>query len=145
MTLQVVGSRVINATLSGFLLTQVAWCQAPQPHPPTVPIYHVTVVDRTIDAVNYQYRTGPTEIDFRGTVLLPQSKGDATVESKTGRSEIDARFHHLEAPGRFGPEYLTYVLWAITPQGQPKNLGEVLADGPIKPICMSPRTCRRSA
>ena len=88
----------------------------------------MTVVDRTVSAVNYQYRGGPTQIDFQGTVLLPRAKGDAVVESKSGRTEIDARFEHLESPGRFGPEYLTYVLWAITPEGHVKNLGEVMAN-----------------
>jgi flagellar motor protein MotB len=85
------------------------------------------VVDRTVSAVDYQYRNGPTNIDFRGTVLLPVAKGGAAVESKPGRTEIDARFDHLQAPTRFGPEYLTYVLWAITPDGHAVNLGEILA------------------
>ena len=93
----------------------------------SVPLYRVTVVERTIKAVNYQYRSDPTQIDFRGTVLLPEGKGQATVQSKAGRTEIDARFDHLTAPTRYGHEYLTYVIWAVTPQGQAKNLGEVLA------------------
>jgi len=84
------------------------------------------VVDRTVSAVDYQYRNGPTNIDFRGTVLLPQSKGGAIVESMAGRTQIDARFDRLLAPTRFGREYLTYVLWAITPDGHAKNLGEIL-------------------
>ena len=92
------------------------------------PIYHVTVVQRTIKAVNYLYRQGPTQIDFRGTVLLPQGKGGATVESKKGRTEIDADFEHLKSPQSYGREYLTYVLWAITPEGRPHNLGEVIPD-----------------
>lgn len=81
-----------------------------------------------MQAVNYQYR-GPTKIDFRGTVLLPHAKGHATVESREGGTAIDARFEGVAAPARFGSQYLTYVLWAITPEGAPKNLGEVLADG----------------
>src|SRR5580700_6883316 len=93
----------------------------------TVPLYRVTVIDRTVSAVDYQYRNGPTRIDFRGTVLLPEAKGNAIVESKEGRVEIDARFGHLPAPTRYGREYLTYVLWAITPEGHAKNLGEILA------------------
>ncbi len=93
-----------------------------------VPLYRVTVIERTVKAVNYQYRSGiPTQIDFRGTVLLPEGKGDATVESKAGRTDIDARFEHVTPPSRYGKEYLTYVLWAITPEGHAKNLGEVLA------------------
>jgi flagellar motor protein MotB len=58
---------------------------------------------------------------------LPEAKGNATVESKAGRVEIDAKFGHLPAPTRYGREYLTYVLWAITPEGHAKNLGEILA------------------
>lgn len=95
--------------------------------PQEVPIYRVTVTERTVKAINYQYRSGPTLIDFKGTVLLPEAKGDATVESKAGRTEIDLHAEHLPAPTRFGHEYLTYVLWAITPEGHPKNLGELLA------------------
>src|SRR5579862_741860 len=96
------------------------------------PIYRVTVVSRTLPAVNYEHRSGPTKIDFAGTVLLPKAKGDATVESKRGRISIDARFDHLEAPTKFGREYLTYVLWAITPEGRPKNLGEIVASASDK-------------
>ena len=92
----------------------------------TEPLYRVTVIERTVKAVNYKYRSGPTEIDFRGTVLLPEAKGEATVESKAGRTEIDARFEHVLPATRYGREYLTYVLWAITPEGHAKNLGEVL-------------------
>lgn len=95
--------------------------------PQEVPIYRVTVTERTVKAINYQYRNGPTPIDFRGTVLLPDARGNAMVESKAGRIEIDARVAQLPPPTRFGREYLTYVLWAITPEGHPKNLGELLA------------------
>lgn len=94
----------------------------------SVPIYQVTVIERTVKAVNYQYRSGPTKVDFQGTVLLPRSKGEATVESKSGRVEISAEFDKLEPATKFGAEYLTYVLWAITPEGHAKNLGELLTD-----------------
>ncbi len=93
------------------------------------PIYRVTVVSRTLQAVNYAHRSGPTPIDLNGTVLLPHAKGMAIVESKRGGISIDAKIDHLEAPTKYGTEYLTYVLWAITPEGRPKNLGEVLVDG----------------
>lgn len=92
------------------------------------PIYRVTVVSRTLQAVNYEHRSGPTTIGFHGTVLLPEAKGAATVESKRGRVVIDAKFERMYAPSRFGREYLTYVLWAITPEGRPKNLGELVID-----------------
>lgn len=92
----------------------------------SVPIYQVTVVERTVKAVNYQYRSGPTKVDFQGTVLMPRSKGEATVESKAGRVEVSAKFDKLDPATKFGAEYLTYVLWAITPEGHAKNLGELL-------------------
>jgi flagellar motor protein MotB len=110
------------------LSTSAALSQTAPPQRGPVPIYQVTVVERTVKAVNYQYRSGPTRIDFQGTVLLPQAKGQATVESKSGRVEIAAEFDRVEPASRFGPEYLTYVLWAITPEGHPKNLGELLTD-----------------
>jgi len=105
-----------------------AWCQPTRvlPQQDPQPIYRVTVVSRSLPAVNYEHRGGPTMIDFQGTVLLPKAKGTATVESKRGRIVIDAKFEHLEPPTRYGREYLTYVLWAITPEGRPKNLGELL-------------------
>jgi outer membrane protein OmpA-like peptidoglycan-associated protein len=106
----------------------------PQGNPPPdpQPIYRVTVVSRTLQAINYEHRSGPTKIDFQGTVLLPKAKGDATVESKRGRISVDAKFDHMDPPTKFGREYLTYVLWAITPEGRPKNLGELVVDGSNK-------------
>jgi flagellar motor protein MotB len=97
-----------------------------------VPIYNVTVVERTTKAINYQYRSGPTTIDFRGTVLMTEAKGEATVESKRGRTEIDLKVDNLVPPTRFGHEYLTYTLWAITPEGGPHNIGEVIPNGSNK-------------
>jgi flagellar motor protein MotB len=90
------------------------------------PIFQVTVVERTVKAINYQYRSGPTLIDFRGTVLMPKAHGVATVSSKQGRTEIDVGFDHLTVPSQFGAEYLTYVLWALTPDGRPHNIGEII-------------------
>lgn len=107
-------------------------CQQVPSQSGPAPIYHVTVTERTVKAINYQYRNGPTMIDFRGTVLMPKAKGEAVVESKQGRSEIDVRFDNLLEPSRFGREYLTYVLWALTPDGRPHNIGEVVANGSDK-------------
>jgi outer membrane protein OmpA-like peptidoglycan-associated protein len=102
------------------------------PRRSNVPIYQVTVVERTTKAINYQYRSGPTMVDLRGTVLMTDAKGEAIVESKRGRTEIDVKIDNLVAPSRFGREYLTYTLWAITPEGGPHNLGEVIPDGSNK-------------
>lgn len=92
------------------------------------PIYRVNVVAHTTKAVNYGHRSAPTKIDFEGTVLLPHSKGEAQVRPNSGAVEIRAKFRDLEPPHRFGRQYLTYVLWAITPEGRATNLGEILAD-----------------
>jgi hypothetical protein len=94
----------------------------------TSPIYRITVVQSTLPAVNYGHRSGPTQIDFRGTPLQPKAHGSATVEAKPGAVEIHAKFSDLDAPTRFGAEYLTYVLWAITPEGQTQRLGEIVTN-----------------
>jgi len=91
-------------------------------------IFHVTVVGRSISAINYRPRNGSTKIDFAGTTLLPQARGYAEVSGEKGYIKIDAHFDKLQPPAKFGPEYLTYVLWAITPEGRAKNLGEVQVD-----------------
>src|ERR1700734_1836829 len=76
-----------------------AWCQTIVPSPPeSQPIYQVTVVSRTLPAVNYERRGGPTQIDFQGTVLLPKAKGMATIESKGGRGTLEGKFENLTAP-----------------------------------------------
>ncbi len=90
--------------------------------------YHVSMVPRTILAINYQNRT-KTDIGFQGSPLMPLAKGSATVDAKNGRIAIDAKFENLEPATKFGPEYLTYVLWGITPEGKSNNLGEVLLSG----------------
>src|SRR5579864_4116106 len=92
------------------------------------PLYRVTVVSRTTKAINYGHLTDPTKVGLKGTVLMQEAQGEARVESRRGAMEIEARVNHLTAPTRFGPEYLTYVLWAITPDGRPVNLGELVAD-----------------
>jgi outer membrane protein OmpA-like peptidoglycan-associated protein len=118
--------------------------QAPQaPNPASVstdqvgagsqPIYRVTVVARTTKAINYHHRSGSTRIGFRGTALMPQAVGEAKVESKQGVIKIDAEMQKLDPATKFGPEYLTYVMWAITPEGRATNVGEVLLkDGKSK-------------
>src|SRR5580698_9067273 len=128
-------------TISAFLLAcGILAAQAPQAPNPTatstdpaaagsVPIYRVTVVARTTKAINYNHRSGSTRIGFRGTALMPQAVGEAKVESKQGVIKIDADMEKLDPATRFGPEYLTYVMWAITPEGRATNIGEVLLNG----------------
>ena len=94
-----------------------------------MPIYRVIVTERTMKAINYQHRNGATMIDFSGTSLLPNAHGEAKVESKKGYIEIEVEFDRLQPATMHGAEYLTYVLWAITPEGRTSNLGEILLNG----------------
>lgn len=89
------------------------------------PIFRIEVVEHTIHAVNYLHRGGSTKIDFNGTPIMPVGKGTAKVESERGVIKISAEFKNMAPPSSFGPEYLTYVLWAISPDGRPVNLGEL--------------------
>ena len=93
------------------------------------PMFRVNVISRTVQAVNYQHRSGATKLDFAGTDLMPSANGEAEVNSKRGSIEIKAEFGNLEKPTTFGNEYLTYILWAISPEGRAVNLGEVLVGG----------------
>ena len=95
----------------------------------SAPIFRVIVVTRTVQAVNYRYRSGSSKLDFAGTALMPAANGEAKVNSKKGSLEIEAEFGNLQGPTTFGPEYLTYVLWAVSPEGRAVNLGEVLVSG----------------
>jgi outer membrane protein OmpA-like peptidoglycan-associated protein len=95
----------------------------------TMPTYRVTVISRSVQAVNYKHRSGASKIDFAGTDLMPAANGQAKVESKKGYIEIEVELGNLQKPTTFGNEYLTYILWAISPEGRPVNLGEVLLGG----------------
>ena len=95
----------------------------------TTPTFRVTVISRSVQAVNYQHRSGSSKLDFAGTDLMPSANGVAEVNSKRGSIAIDAEFGGLQKPTAFGNEYLTYVLWAISPEGRAVNLGEVLLGG----------------
>jgi outer membrane protein OmpA-like peptidoglycan-associated protein len=123
---------IIWGTVCGAL-----WAQAPATQTENAarmaagaaPIYRISVTARTTKAISYQHRSGATKIDFRGTELLPLSHGQANVESKQGRIAIEVEFRNLQPATKYGAEYLTYVLWAITPEGRPANLGEILLNG----------------
>jgi outer membrane protein OmpA-like peptidoglycan-associated protein len=95
----------------------------------STPIYRVTVTERTAKAISYRHRSGATKIDFAGTPLMANAHGEAKVESKQGYIEVEVEFRNLPEASGFGQEYLTYVLWAITPEGRTSNLGEILRNG----------------
>ena len=105
--------------------------QVQQPQAGQNPLYRISinVVERQVKALNYRHRGGATKVDFRGTALLPEAHGEAKVESKQGYIEIEVEFDELKPATQYGPEFLTYVMWAITPEGRATNLGEVLLNG----------------
>ena len=96
-----------------------------EPTGPT-PMFRVVEISRTVQAVNYRHRSGVSEVGFAGTALMPSADGHAKVRSKRGTMEVEAEFGNLTSPTTFGSEYLTYVMWAISPEGRAVNLGEVL-------------------
>ncbi len=91
-----------------------------------MPVFRVNVYARTTKAVNYRHRGGSTTVDFRGTELMPEVSGHAKIDGKAGRLAISAELTHLQPATTLGGQFLTYVLWAITPEGRAVNLGEVL-------------------
>ncbi len=115
--------------LIGLLLAVCGMLAAQEPRSETTPVYRLSETAGTVKAINYQHRGGATNIDFRGTEFLPGATGMAKVESKKGYIGIDAEFEGLQPASKNGAEYLTYVLWAITPEGRTANLGEILLDG----------------
>ncbi|MEQ1757327.1 MAG: OmpA family protein [Vicinamibacterales bacterium] len=119
------------------LLPGVAFTQTP-PNPTQqpivasqgdVPLFRITVIGRTTPAINYRPRRGDTKVDLQGTALMPQARGEAKVSGEQGYMNVEARFDKFGSASAFGPEYLTYVLWAVTPEGRATNLGEVQIDG----------------
>lgn len=115
----------ITLSLSAFAQTNSQTIDGVE-HMSTTPTFRVTVTSRSVQAVNYKHRSGASKVDFAGTDLMPSANGQAKVESKKGYIEIEVEFGNLQNPTTFGNEYLTYILWAISPEGRAVNLGEVL-------------------
>ena len=116
---------VVGTTLSLSAFAQINSQTSVEPMS-SRPTFRVTVTSRSVQAVNYKHRSGASKLDFAGTALMPAANGQAKVESKKGYIEIQVEFGNLQKPTSFGNEYLTYILWAISPEGRAINLGEVL-------------------
>ena len=115
---------------TGVALSMSALAQANPQNTTTVvpmaqtPTFRVVVTSRTTPAVNYRHHSGATKVNFAGTDLMPTANGEAEVNSKRGTIEVKAEFGNLQSPKTFGNEYLTYILWAISPEGRAVNLGK---------------------
>jgi outer membrane protein OmpA-like peptidoglycan-associated protein len=124
-------SKIVFAVLLALGASAVAAAQTSVPAEPDnpTPTFRFNVVSRTTPAVNYGHRGASTKINFKGTDLMPGALGGATVQSKRGDTKVVAELQGLDNPRTFGNEYLTYVLWAVSPEGRPVNLGEILVGG----------------
>jgi outer membrane protein OmpA-like peptidoglycan-associated protein len=92
----------------------------------TKPLYTVEIQSASTRAVDYASLGGSAKIGFRGTVLASNASGQAKVASQGGVMSIEASFKNLEPASKYGSEYMTYVFWAVSPEGRANNLGEVL-------------------
>jgi outer membrane protein OmpA-like peptidoglycan-associated protein len=107
-----------------FAAATLSFAQSPTPAPAAA----TTTVSRTTKATHYRLQGGSTKVDFQGTDLLRGATGEARVDGKKTNFEIEAKFQNLEEATKFGLEFLTYVAWAVSPQGRPVNLGELSLD-----------------
>lgn len=86
------------------------------------------LVSRSVKAVGYNVGGGSTKVDLEGTELMPQATGEARVQAKAGATSIQVSAKGLTPPSKLGAEFLTYVLWVVTPDGRTGNTGEILID-----------------
>ena len=100
-------------------------CHLPlaRPTPQALPASDVT--GRAIKAIGYQVGGGGTTVDLKSTGLVPGATGEANVEARASVTTVQAKVSGLKVPTPLGPEFLAYVVWAISPEGRAVNLGEV--------------------
>jgi outer membrane protein OmpA-like peptidoglycan-associated protein len=125
VSVQAVGAQTASAPAPSAQTAAPTASATPTTAPAAAP---VPTISRTIKAMHYRLQGGQTRVDFHGTDDLRSASGEAKVEGKKTNFEIDAKFDGLEDATKFGLEYLTYVLWAVSPQGRPVNLGELYVD-----------------
>jgi len=126
--------RLLRLTLPMGFLACSALCQSP---PAPIAAAPASIVQHSTKAINYRRAGSNLKITFQGTALLPAASGEAEVKNKGSRVEISAKFSNLDEATKFGLEYLTYVLWAVSPQGRAENLGELglkSGNGEVKAI-----------
>jgi outer membrane protein OmpA-like peptidoglycan-associated protein len=117
-------NRTLPFVLTAISLTaSFAYAQTQQPEVPAA-----DVIKKSIKAVGYPIGGGATKVVFVGTSFAPQAQGEAKVEAKKGPTSIEVKLSGMPQPTSIGTEFLTYVLWAITPDGRTNNMGEVLVD-----------------
>jgi outer membrane protein OmpA-like peptidoglycan-associated protein len=83
------------------------------------------VISRSIKAVGYQVGGGATKMVFNGTTAAPNASGEAKVDAKKTGTDIEIKVTGMPTATSLGPEFLTYVLWTISPDGSAANQGEI--------------------
>jgi outer membrane protein OmpA-like peptidoglycan-associated protein len=110
--------------LSSLLLCLFASMAAAQEQP-QIPASELTT--QSVTAIGYKVGGGSTKIDLDGTQLMSQASGEVKVEAKQGATSLDVSVSGMaQFPSGLGAEFLTYVLWVITPDGRTANTGEIL-------------------
>ncbi len=95
----------------------------------SVPVLGQVDVPRETKAITYPLDE-EVNVQFRGTTRYPRMKGEASVErTKKNGTEIKLSVSKMPRPFELGAGYATYVLWAISPNGQIDNLGEIKRRG----------------
>ena len=106
--------------------------------------------------LTYSDLSRPTEVSLVGTSLAREARIKLKIQSASGSSsllpfirkrrpgflEIDinrGNIAGLQPAQRFGKDFLTYVLWAVSGDGKASNLGEISSAGQ-KPISINART-----
>jgi len=122
----------ITTTMSALLMAQVpnpTQTNLPETTRDGRPIFRVTSVSKSVTSINYHHRQGSTIVGMAGTANLPKAEGEAKVESKTGATKVQVDVDKMLPAQSLGDDLLTYVVWAITPEGRAENLGELMLDG----------------
>jgi outer membrane protein OmpA-like peptidoglycan-associated protein len=110
-----------SATASLLQLLVIGLASGQPPQSPSV----ADQSNNPLQAIGYRVGGGATKIALTSTGAVPQAYGEATVEAKTGATYVEAEVKSLAQPTKFGASFLTYVLWAVSPEGSTYNLGEV--------------------
>jgi len=83
------------------------------------------LTSKSVPAIGYEIGAGATKINLTATSVAPQASGEAKVEAKKSGTSVEVKLKGMPQPTTLGPELLTYVLWAVTPDGGARNLGEI--------------------
>src|SRR4051812_45663433 len=120
---------------SGFLLSLfwagVSGMQAQQSGSATVGQnlrFQPQLVTKTVSVINPPAR-GSVSTTLKGTELAPKASGQAELKMGDVEVTVEVKANGLGEPGRFGAQFESYLVWAITPAGKTFKLGTMKAKG----------------